>query len=441
MAVATGSSSSSGGRDPRMIRRAAASGFAGSTLEYYDFTVYASAAAIVLPQVFFPSGNPTVALIASLATYAVGYVARPIGAFVLGHLGDRYGRKQILVYAMMLMGVSTFLVGVLPTYHQVGILAPILVVILRLAQGFAVSGELAGAGAMIVEHAPEGKRGFFASFGTMGTQIGGILGAAAFIPLDAALPTDQFLAWGWRVPFLLSALVVIAALIIRNQVEETPVFLDETKSGKPAEVPFITIFRRHPTTVLRAVLMGMANVLGTTAVVFGTAYATQKSYGIGLRPSTFLWVPVAANVVAATIIPLIGRFSDRIGRRPMMIFGPICGGLLAYPYLVAVEHKNVPLTFGLAILMFGVCYSFWNATFASYIQELFPTSARVTGFAVSMNIALLITSFLPTIFAMIAPPGTANVPLVIGGATLGLAVVASLSALLSPETAHRSLAD
>lgn len=204
--------------------KAAASGWNGSALEYYDFFIYATAASLVFPQIFFPSENPRVAIVASLATYGVGYVARPIGAFVLGHWGDTHGRKNVLILCMFLMGISTLLVGILPTYQQVGILAPILLVILRLVQGFAVAGEISGASSMIMEHAPFGRRGFFASFTLQGVQAGQILAAAVFLPLAHYMPDEAFNSWGWRIPFLLSFVVIIAGWIIRREVEETPAF-------------------------------------------------------------------------------------------------------------------------------------------------------------------------------------------------------------------------
>src|ERR1700690_4305024 len=213
---------------------AAASGWIGSALEYYDFFIYATAASLVFPQIFFPSSNPTTAIVASLATYGVGYVARPIGAFYLGHLGDTHGRKQVLLVCMFLMGFSTMAVGILPTYQQVGVLAPVLLVILRLVQGFAVAGEISGASSMILEHAPFGRRGYFASFTLQGVQAGQILAAAVFLPLSYALSKEAFLSWGWRIPFLLSVVVLIAGYIIRREVEETPAFTQERGHG---EVP------------------------------------------------------------------------------------------------------------------------------------------------------------------------------------------------------------
>ena len=218
-------------------KKAAASGWIGSALEYYDFFIYAQAAALVFPNIFFPKGDPQIAIVASFATFGVGYVARPIGAFVLGHLGDTHGRKNMLVLCMLMIGVSTLLVAFLPTYDQVGLLAPALLVVLRLIQGFAVAGEIAGASAMIVEHAPFGRRGYFASFTLQGVQAGQILAAAVFLPLSAAMSPEAFQSWGWRIPFLLSVVVVIAGYIIRRKVDETPAFPEEAAHGEVPKAP------------------------------------------------------------------------------------------------------------------------------------------------------------------------------------------------------------
>src|SRR6195952_761866 len=216
----------------KQAKKATASGWIGSALEYYDFFIYAQAAALIFPQLFFPSGNPKMAIVASLATYGVGYVARPIGAFFLGHWGDVHGRKNVLLMCMFLMGASTMAVGLLPTYHSVGMLAPALLVILRLVQGFAVAGEISGASSMILEHAPFGRRGYYASFTLQGVQAGQILAAAVFLPLAYFMPEDMFNSWGWRHPFLLSAGVLVAGYIIRREVDETPAFANEDEQGK-----------------------------------------------------------------------------------------------------------------------------------------------------------------------------------------------------------------
>lgn len=421
----------------RTPKKAALSGWVGSVLEYYDFTLYSQAAALVFPVVFFPAGDPAIALIASLATYAVGYIARPIGAVVLGNWGDRHGRKHVLVVAMMLMGISTLAVGLLPSYAQVGIWAPIFLVLLRLVQGFAVAGELGGASSMIVEHSPAGRRGFFASFGLQGTQFGSILAIAVFIPLAALLTDEAFHEWGWRIPFLLSAVVVIAGLVIRAKVEEPPTYVKQVQgtTAQKQRIPVIELFRDNGWTVLRAVLMTLANVAGVATLIFGTSFATKESYGVGMAPATFLWVPLIANIAAFILIPVFGHLSDRLGRRGLMIAGSLGSGLGVVAYLWAIEERNLPLTIALAVLIMGVLFQMWNATFATFFQELFPTRTRVTGFAVSQNIGLMIVAFLPTIFTIVAPPGTNGVPLIVGGIALGIAAVSAVATLLTKETA------
>src|SRR5271166_1863903 len=226
-------------------KKAAASGWIGSALEYYDFFIYATAASLIFPQIFFPSQDPKIAIVASLATYGVGYVARPVGAFVLGHFGDTHGRKNVLLICMFLMGVSTMAVGILPTYQQVGVLAPILLVLLRLVQGFAVAGEISGASSMILEHAPFGRRGFFASFSLQGVQAGQILAAAMFLPLSYGLSNEAFVGWGWRIPFLLSVVVLIAGYIIRREVDETPAFTQEQAERDVPKFPVIDAISNH----------------------------------------------------------------------------------------------------------------------------------------------------------------------------------------------------
>lgn len=421
-----------GHRDPK---RAAMSGWIGSALEYYDFALYSQAAALVFPAVFFPTENATVAIISSLATYAVGYVARPVGAIVLGSYGDRHGRKKVLVFAMLLMGVSTFAVGLLPTYGQVGVLAPALLVLLRLIQGFAVAGELGGASAMIVEHAPDERRGFFASFSLQGTQFGSILATGLMLPLAAVLSDDQFQSWGWRIPFLLSALVILAGYIIRRRVQEPPAYLAQAEQA-PAKrkLPVVELLRIRPWVVVRCILMTFTNVIGMATLVFGVAYATQDGYGIGFSKSDFLWVTLVANVVAVATIPLFGALSDRIGRRTFMIVGGIGGGLLSGVYLSAIDHHNLFLVFVMVIVVQGLLFQMWNATFATFFQEQFPMRIRVTGFALSQNIGLMLAAFFPSIFTAIAPPGTSNVPVVIGLTTFGITLVAALAALLTRET-------
>jgi MFS family permease len=422
-------------------KKAAASGWIGSALEYYDFFIYATAASLVFPQIFFPSGNPTVAIVASLATYGVGYVARPIGAFVLGHLGDTHGRKTVLLVCMFIMGLSTMAVGVLPTYSQVGVLAPTLLVILRLIQGFAVAGEISGASSMILEHAPFGRRGFFASFSLQGVQAGQIMAAAIFLPLAYYMPDEAFNSWGWRIPFLASIVVIIAGYIIRREVSETPAFAEESSQGNVPNTPILQVFALGWPDMLRIICMALMNVIAVVATIFGAAYAVQPAYGIGFPKAMYLWIPVLGNILAVMIIPFVGNLSDKIGRRPPIIVGALGSGLLAFAYLYAISIKNVPLAILFSLLMWGVVYQGYNAVFPSFYPELFPTRVRVSGMAISQNIGTTITALLPALFAAVAPPGSSNIPLTIGAITFATTLIAAIAAFSARETYRVHLND
>ena len=422
-------------------RTAAASGWIGSALEYYDFFIYATAASLIFPKLFFPKGDDTVAIVASLATYGVGYVARPIGAFVLGHWGDTHGRKNVMLVCLFLMGLSTMAVGLLPTYSQIGFGAPALLVALRLLQGFAVAGEISGASSMILEHAPFGRRGYFASFTLQGVQAGQIFAAAIFLPLNYALSPEAFESWGWRVPFLLSVVVLIAGVIIRREVEETPAFAEERQSGATPRAPVMDALSNHGPDMLRIVLMALMNVIPVVATIFGAAYAVQPAYGIGIDKSVYLWIPVVGNIVAVIVIPFVGALSDRIGRRPPMIVGSLGAGLLAFAYLHAISQHHVSAAFVLSILMWGIVYQGYNAVYPSFYPELFPTRARVSGMAISQNIGTMLTALLPALFAWIAPPGSENVWLTVGAAAFGVTVISSLAALSARETYRVHLND
>jgi MFS family permease len=443
-------------------RKAVASGWVGSALEYYDFFIYATAASLVFPDVFFPKGNDKVALIGSLATYGVGYVARPVGAFFLGNWGDKYGRKNVLVLCMLLMGSATFLVALLPSYSAVGLWAPGLLLVLRLIQGFAVGGELSGASAMIVENSPFGRRGYFGSFTLQGTQGGQLIAAAVFLPLYFTLSDNAMDSWGWRIPFLLSVIVVAVGYFIRRNVDETPAFQEEAAHGEVPKAPIVQAFQQSWPNMTRVVFMALMNSVAVLATTFGGAFATNAGYGVGMDTKLYLFIPVGANAVAMILIPYIGDLSDRIGRRPTIIVGALGSGILAFPYLYFISQDNIPLTVVVAILMWGCIYQGYNAVFPSFYQEMFPTRTRVTAFAVSQNIGTLITAFLPTIYAEIAGPtpsgcvvdkkfvatnlvdgqtcaaladsAQSHVIWIVGSITFALTILAAISAYSSKET-------
>ena len=422
-------------------RKATASGWIGSALEYYDFFIYATAASLIFPQIFFPSTDPKVAIIASLATYGVGYVARPIGAFFLGHWGDTHGRKTVLLVCMFLMGFSTMAVGILPTYQQVGWLAPALLVALRLIQGFAVAGEISGASSMILEHAPFGRRGFFASFTLQGVQAGQMLAAAVFLPLAHYMDKDAFNSWGWRIPFLMSFVVIVAGYIIRREVEETPAFAEESEHREVPKAPVIVAIRDNWPDMLRVICMALMNVIPVVTTIFGAAYAVQPGYKIGFEKDVYLWIPVLGNIVAVLVIPLVGNLSDKIGRRPPVIVGALASGLLSFGYLYAISIHNVPLAIAMSLLMWEVVYQGYNAVFPSFYPEMFPTRTRVSGMAISQNLGTLVTALLPALFVAVAPPGATDIPLTIGAWTFGITCIAAIAAWTARETYRVHLND
>src|SRR4051794_18866300 len=422
-------------------KKAAASGWIGSALEDYDFFIYATAASLIFPQLFFPSDNPTVAIVASLATYGVGYISRPIGAIVLGHWGDTHGRKTVLIVCMFLMGFATMGVGLLPTYEQVGILAPVLLVILRLIQGFAVAGEISGASSMVLEHAPFGRRGFFTSFTLQGVQAGQILAAAVFLPLAHYMPAESFNSWGWRIPFLLSVVVIIAGYIIRREVEETPAFAEESQHGSVPRAPIAQAFRESWQDMLRVVGMALMNVIPVVTSIFGAAYAVQPGYGIGFSKDVYLWIPILGNILAVLVIPYVGNLADRIGRKPPLVIGALLSGLLSFGYLYAISIHNVPLAIVMSLLMWGVVYQGYNAVFPSFYPELFPTRTRVSAMAISQNVGTTITALLPALFATVAPPGSANIPVTVGAIAFGITVIAAVAAISARETYRVNIND
>jgi MFS family permease len=346
-----------------------------------------------------------------------------------------------LILCMFAMGISTMAVGLLPTYEQVGMLAPILLVMLRLIQGFAVAGEISGASSMILEHAPFGRRGFFASFTLQGVQAGQIMAAAVFLPLAAYMPADAFNAWGWRIPFLASFLVIIAGYIIRRKVAETPAFAEEAAKAAIPRAPIIQAFQLCWGDMLRVICIALMNVIAVVATIFGAAYAVQPAYGIGFPKEVYLWIPVVGNILAVLIIPLVGNLSDKIGRKPPIIFGALASGLLTFAYLYAISIKSVPLAIAMSLLMWGVVYQGYNAIFPSFYPELFPTRTRVSAMAIAQNVGTTITALLPALFAWVAPPGSADIPLTVGAIAFGVTVVAALAAMSARETYRIHLND
>jgi len=288
---------------------------------------------------------------------------------------------------------------------------------------------------MILEHAPFGRRGYYASYTLQGVQAGQILAAAAFMPLAHYLPPEMFLTWGWRIPFLLSVFVIIAGYVIRRTVDETPAFITATAAPLTRRrAPIVDAFTSSGPDMLRVACMSLMNVIPVVTTIFGTAYAVQPAYGIGFGQDVYLWIPVLGNIVAVLVIPFVGRLSDRIGRRPPIIVGALGSGLLSFGYLYAISIRNVPLSLVMSLLMWGILYQGHNAVFPSFYPELFPTRTRVTAMAIAQNVGTAITALLPALFTAVAPPGFGRIPLTIGAITLGVMAVAALAAFSARET-------
>ncbi|MET9244556.1 MFS transporter [Nonomuraea sp. NPDC003709] len=400
-------------------RKAAIAAWIGSALEYYDFFIYGTAAALVFSKIFFPSSSPATGTLLALATFGVGYLARPVGAFVLGHVGDKFGRKKVLVTTLVMMGASTFLVGCLPTYDQVGVLAPVLLVVLRLLQGFSVSGEQAGANSMTLEHAPDTRRAYYTSFTLNGTQAGQIIATAIFLPI-AALPEDQLLSWGWRVPFWLSIGVAAVGLVIRRTLEETPAFEQEVATNNVARMPLAVLFREQRGDVLRVVVAAVIASVSTIFTVHALSYAVNTMH---LERGPMLWVGVLANVAAVITIPLWGRLSDRIGRKPVFIGGSLGCAALMFAYLWSISIGSYPLIFVVGILMFGIVHSATSGVWPSFYGEMFTTRVRLSGMAIGTQIGFAIAGFAPTVATALAGTGQ--------GSWLGVSVITAVVCLVN----------
>ena len=415
------------------VRRAALAGYVGTAIETYDFFLYGTAAALVLNRLYFPTLTPLVGTLASLATYSVGFVARPIGGVVIGHYGDRIGRRAMLVLTLVTMGTATVLIGVLPTYARIGVWAPAALVLLRLAQGFAVGGEWSGAALIAVEHAPPGSRGFYGSWPQMGTPTGLLLSTAAFT-IVARLPDSQFLSWGWRVPFLISIVLVVAGLVIRLRVAETPVFLRVRADRRESARPILDALRVHPREVLIAIGARIAeNGAFYIYTVFVLVYATQHA---GLPRQTALTAILSGAACLLVAIPICGALSDRLGRRPVYLFGAIATAVFAYPLLRLIDTRSPVLASGALIVVMVFGHAPMYGPQAAFLSELFDTRMRYTGMAIGSQMSSVLSGGLsPFIATALLPYGRAA----LASYTIAMSLVTVVSVLLAPETRDRAI--
>jgi MFS family permease len=413
----------------RTPKKAALASWIGSAVEYYDFFIYGTAAALVFGKIFFPSIDPALGTVAAFATFGVGYVTRPIGAFFMGHIGDKFGRKRVLIMTLLLMGASTFAIGLLPTYNQVGIAAPILLVVLRLLQGLSAAGEQAGANSMTLEHAPDHRRAFFTSFTLSGTQMGFILATLVFLPISA-LSEQDLLSWGWRIPFFLSAIVVAVGFWVRRTLPETPAFAEEAAAHETPKLPMAELFKNHSADVVRVVFAALVSVVSTIFGVFVLSYAVNTMH---IPRTQMLLLLVSTNVVALAAIPLWAILSDRIGRRPVFLIGAIGCAIMIWPTLWAISRADVTLIFIFGLLLSGVIYSAANGVWPSLYGEMFDTRVRLSGMAIGTQIGFALGGFAPTISAAILRPGPDGwMP--VAALVTGACLVAAISVFTARET-------
>ncbi|MGY6657605.1 MFS transporter [Amycolatopsis sp. TRM77291] len=361
------------------IAKVVSASLIGTTIEWYDFFLYTSAAALVFGQLFFPSNDPLTGTLLAFLTYAVGFLARPIGGLVFGHFGDRVGRKKLLVLSLLLMGGSTCAMGILPTYATVGVLAPILLTLLRLVQGFALGGEWGGAVLIVSEHGDDKRRGFWASWPQCGAPGGNLLATAVLAILAATQSDEAFLSWGWRIPFLLSGVLVVIGLWIRLAVSESPVFLAAQKNNATTHAPVVEVFRKSWRAVLITIGSRMAeNVSYYVITAFILVYVTT---GLGLPKSAGLNAVLIGSAVHFLTIPLWGMLSDRIGRRPVYLFGAIGMALWSFAFFAMLDTKN-PAVIILAATVGLVLHGAMYGPQAAFFSEQFPTRVRYTGLSV-----------------------------------------------------------
>jgi metabolite-proton symporter len=407
----------------------------GTTIEWYDFFLYGTAAALVFNRLFFPTFDPLMGTLAAFGTYTVGFVARPVGGIVIGHFGDRIGRKSMLVLTLVIMGLATFLIGLLPTYEQIGPWAAVALVILRIAQGFGVGGEWGGAVLMAVEHAPARSRGFYGSWPQIGVPAGLLISTAVFA-VFARLPEDQFLSWGWRVPFLVSIVLVAIGLLIRVRILETPTFAKIKASGTEARQPFFEVLERYPKQVLLA--MGARVAENGAFYVYSTfmlVYATQK---VAMDRSIVLNGLLVASALELVAIPIFGALSDRLGRRPVYLFGAVVTALFAYPLFWLFDTGSAPLVWLALVVVFTLSHGAMYAPQAAFLSELFGTRVRYSGASLGAQLASVLAGGLSPFIAtgLLRQYGSGG-PLALY--VIAMALITIVSIVLATETMHEDI--
>jgi len=384
--------------DSQSLRQVALASFIGTTIEWYDFFLYGTAAALIFGDLFFPKVDPTIGTLAAFATFGVGFAARPIGGIIFGHFGDRAGRKSMLVISLLIMGLATAAIGILPTYASIGIAAPIALVLLRMLQGIGVGGEWGGAVLMAVEHAPKGKRGLYGSFAQMGVPAGLLISTVVFALMQGLTTEQQFTAWGWRIPFLFSIVLVGVGLFIRMRLMESPAFQRVKETGTEAPKPIVDVVKTQPREVLVAMGMRIAeNGVFYIFTVFVLAYAEDT---LKLGKSTMLTGVGIAAAVGLVTVPLWGSLSDRFGRKKLYMAGAVFSTLFAFPFFTMVDTKQTVLVWLAMVLGVNVGHDLMYGPQAAFYSEMFGTRVRYSGASLGYQLASVLSGgFAPLIAA------------------------------------------